>query len=119
MLLETVYAPRVSLPNAADVVNDGSVQAPLPLEVGGGVAGVEAGAEAVAVGLDWVGEAEGDVPGEEADSEDDAADDADAEGDACDGDAEVPAVGVAGPVAAAIFSSMAACLALVAACRGT
>ena len=36
MLLETVYAPRVSLPNADDVVNDGSEQVPLPLEVGGG-----------------------------------------------------------------------------------
>jgi hypothetical protein len=46
MLLETVYAPRVSLPNADDVVNEGSVQVPLPLEVGGGVAG----AVAVAVG---------------------------------------------------------------------
>ena len=117
-----MYAPRVSLPNADDVVNDGSVQAPLPLEAGGGVAGVEAGAEAVAVGLGWVGEDEGDVPGEEADGEDgdgDAADDADAEGDAGDGGAEVPAVGAAGPVAATVFSIMAACLALVAACRGT
>jgi hypothetical protein len=117
--LETVYAPRVSLPNADDVVNDGSVQVPLPLEVGAGVAGAEAGAEVVAVGLGWVGEDDGDVPGDEADGEDgdgDAADDADAEGDACD--AEV-AVGAAGPVPAAIFSNMAACFPLVAACRGT
>ena len=62
----------------------------------------------VAVGLGWVGEDDGDVPGEEADGEDgdgDAADDADAEGDACDGDAEVPAVGAAGPVAGAVFRS--------------
>jgi hypothetical protein len=123
MLLETVYAPRVSLPNADDVVNDGSVQPPLPLEAGGGVAGVEAGAEVAAVGLGWAGEADGDVLGEEADGDGDAADDADAdadaEGDAGDGDAEVPAVGAAGPVAATVFSIMAACLALVAACRGT
>jgi hypothetical protein len=126
MLLETVYAPRVSLPNADDVVNDGSVQVPLPLEVGAGVAGVEAGAELVAVGLGWVGEDDGEVPGEEADGEDgegDAADDADADAEAeagaGDGDADAPAVGSTGPVAAAVFSIMAACLALVAACRGT
>ena len=119
MLLETVYAPWVSLPNADDVVNDGSVQAPLPLEAGGGVAGVEAGAEVVAVGLGWAGEDDGDVPGEEADGDGDAADDADAEGDAGDGDAEVPAVGAAGPVAATVFSIMALCFPLAAACRGT
>jgi hypothetical protein len=103
-------------------VNDGSVQVPLPLEVGAGVAGVEAGAELVAVGLGWVGEDDGEVPGEEADGEDgdgDAADDAEAEADAGDGDADAPAVGSTGPVAAAVFSIMAACLALVAACRGT
>ena len=76
----------------------------------------------MAVGLGWAGEDDGDVAGEEADGEDgdgDAADDADAEGDACDGDAEVPAVGAAGPVAAAVFSIMAACFPLAAACRGT
>jgi hypothetical protein len=66
MSLETVYAPRVSLPKAADVVNDGSVQVALPAEVGGGATGVEAGAEALGEGLGWV-EADGDGPGEEAD----------------------------------------------------
>jgi hypothetical protein len=119
MLLETVYAPSVSLPKSDDVVNDGSVQAALPAEVGGGVAGVEAGAEAVGVAVGWVGEAVGDVPGEEADGDDG---DEEADDDACDGDgdgAAVAPVGVVGPVAVTVFSIIAACFPLEAACLGT
>ena len=66
-----MYAPSVSLPKSDDVVNDGSVQVAPPAEVGGGVTGVEAGAEAVGVAVGWVGEAVGDVPGAEADGDDD------------------------------------------------
>jgi hypothetical protein len=101
MLLETVYAPSVSLPKADEVVNDGSAQLALA-EVGGGVL-------AGAVGAD------GDVPGEEAEGEDDA------DGDACDRErdgAETPAVGVVGPVAVTVFSIMAACFPLETACLG-
>jgi hypothetical protein len=113
MLLETVYAPSVSLPKAADVENDGSVQVALPTEVGGGVTG----AEAVGVAVGWEGEAVGDVPGEEADGDDGDGDDDD---DAWDGDgAEIVAVGVVGPVAVTVFSIMAECLPLPAACLGT
>jgi hypothetical protein len=114
MLLETVYAPSVSLPKSDDVVNDGSVQVAPPAEVGGGVTAVVAGAEGVAAG--WVGEAVGDVPGAEADGDDGDGDD----DDACDGDgAEVAPAGVVGPVAVTVFSIMAACFPLEAACLGT
>ena len=141
MLLETVYAPRVSLPNADDVVNDGSAQAPLPEEVGGGVAGADADADAVGAGLDEEGEADGDVPGEESDGDDgdgDACDrdepdadepdadepDADADRDADADGADCPAVvaapvAVEGPVGAAVCPIMAACFPLAAACLGT
>jgi hypothetical protein len=112
MLLETVYAPSVSLPKSDDVVNDGSVQVAPPAEVGGGVLAVVAGAEAVGVAVGWVGEADGDVPGEEADGDDDD--------DAWDGDgAELAPVGVVGPVAVMVFSIMAECFPLEAACLGT
>jgi hypothetical protein len=118
MLLETVYAPSVSLPKAADVVNDGSVQVAPPAVVGGGVAGMEAGAEAVGVAVGWVGEADGDVPGEEADGDDgDGDDDARDDGDA-DGVA-TPAAGVVGPFAVTVRSIIAACFPLEAACLGT
>jgi hypothetical protein len=117
MLLETVYAPSVSLPKSDDVVNDGSVQVALPPETGGGVTAVVAGAEAVGVAAGWVGEAVGDVPGAEADGDDGDGDDDD---DAFDGDgAEVAPVGVVGPVAVTVFSIMAACFPLEAACLGT
>jgi hypothetical protein len=117
MLLETVYAPSVSLPKSDDVVNDGSVQVAPPAEVGGGVTGVEAGAEAVGVAVGWEGEAVGDVPGAEADGDDGDGDDDD---DAWDGDGPaIVAVGVVGPVAVMVFSIMAACLPLAAACLGT
>ena len=49
MSLEIVYAPSVSLPNAAEVVNDGSVQLPLVVVIGAEAVPV-GGAEAVAVG---------------------------------------------------------------------
>jgi hypothetical protein len=116
MLLETVYAPSVSLPKSDDVVNDGSVQVALPAEAGGGVTEVEAGAEAVGVAVGWVGEAVGDVPGAEADGDGD--DDAFDEDDAGDG-AEVASDGVVGPVAVTVRSIMAACFPLEAACLGT
>jgi hypothetical protein len=119
MLLETVYAPSVSLPKSDDVVNDGSVQVALPAEADGGVTGVEAGAEAVGVAVGWVGEAVGDVPGAEADGDDgDGDDDACDEDDAGDG-AEVASDGVVGPVAVTVRSIMAACFPLEAACLGT
>jgi hypothetical protein len=116
MLLETVYAPSVSLPKSDDVVNDGSVQVALPAVTGGGVAAVVAGAEAVGVAVGSVGEADGDVPGKEADGDDDD--------DACDGDGDgdgavLAPVGVVGPVAVMVFSIMAECFPLEAACLGT
>jgi hypothetical protein len=120
MLLETVYAPSVSLPKADEVVNDGFAQVAPPAEVGGGApAGALAGAVAageVGAALGWVGESDGDVPGEEADGEDDA------DGAACDRErdgAEATAAGVVGPVAVTVFSIMAACFPLEAACLGT
>jgi hypothetical protein len=92
------------------------VQVALPAEIGGGVTGVVAGAEAVGVAVGWVGVAVGDVPGEEADGDDGDGD----EDDASDGDgAEVAPVGVVGPVAVTVFSIMAACFPLEAACLGT
>jgi hypothetical protein len=113
MLLETVYAPSVSLPKSDDVVNDGSGQVAPPAEAGGGIAGVEAGAEAVGVAVGWAGGTVGDVPGEEADGDDDEADDGARDG------AGLPAAGVVGPVAVTVFSIMAACFPLEAACLGT
>ena len=78
---------------------------------------MEAGAEAVGVVLGWEGEAVGDVPGEEADGDDGDGEDDD---DAWDGDGdEIVGVGVVGPVAVTVFSIMAACLPLEAACLGT
>jgi hypothetical protein len=65
-----------------------------------------------------VGEAVGDVPAEEADGDGD--DDDDADEDAWDGDgAEIAAGGVVGPVAVTVFSIMAECFPLEAACLGT
>ena len=112
-----MYAPRVSLPKAADVENDGSVQlAPPETDRGGLTEGRAVGAVGSAVG--WEGEAVGDVPGEEADGDDgDGDDEAD---DAWDGDgAEIAPADVAGPVAVMVFSIMAECLPLAAACLGT
>ena len=118
MSLETVYAPRVSLPKAADVENDGSVQlAPPETDRGGLTEGLAVGAVGSAV--DWEGEAVGDVPGEEAEGDDGDGDDDEAD-DARDGDgAEIAPAGVAGPVAVTVFSIMAECLPLAAACLGT
>jgi hypothetical protein len=119
MSLETVYAPRVSLPNAEDVEKDGSVQVPLPLEVGGGAVGLDAGAEAVEIGTGWVGEADG-VPGDEADGDGDAdGDEADDDGRDDGDDAERSGVAAVGPVAVMVRSIMAACFPLEAACLGT
>jgi hypothetical protein len=121
MLLETVYAPSVSLPNAADVENDGSVQVGLPeTDTGGLTEGLAAGAVGFVLG--WVGLADGDVPGEEADG-------ADADGEApvgdvpcVDDDADWPAVGpawVAGASMVPTAPAGAVRLRLPAACLGT
>ena len=118
-----MYAPSVSLPKAAEVVNVGSVQVALPAEVGGGVLAGAVAAGVVGAELAWVGEPDGDVPPDEADGDEDGADadaDADADGDddARDRD-EAPGAGVLGPVAVTVRSIIAECFALEAACRGT
>jgi hypothetical protein len=93
------------------------VQLSLVPELGGGVAGVEAGADVVGSG--WEGEADGEAPGDEADAdgEDAAGDEADADGD--DDGEDCPVAGPAGPDAVMVCSIIAACLPLEAACLGT
>jgi hypothetical protein len=104
MLLERVYGPRFSLPKSADVVNDGSVHAPLPVAGGVGLGGVLGGG-----GVGFVGEGEGDALGGEADGDDGDGDGDDADGD---GNAERLAGDVARFVGAAVF------LLFVTACLG-
>jgi hypothetical protein len=107
MLLETVYGPMFSLPKSEDVVNVGSVHAPLPAETGGGVVwvvGVGAGVVGVEVEVGVLGEGAGDVPGAEADGDEGAG-----------AGAEWLAVGVECFVGAAV---LAACFPLAAACLG-
>lgn len=97
-------------------MNDGSVQVAPPADVDGGVTGAEAGAEAVGVVVGGEEEPVGDGPGEEAAGDDGDGDDDDAR----DGEGvESAAGGVVGPVAVTVFSIMAACLPLEAACLGT
>jgi hypothetical protein len=95
------------------------VQLPLAPELGGGVAGVEAGADVVGSG--WEGEADGEAPGDEADADgEDAGDEADeADDDGDDDGEECPVVGAAGPVPVMVCSIIAECLPLEAACLGT
>jgi hypothetical protein len=127
MSLETVYAPSVSLPNAADVENDGSVQLAPETDSGGLTEGLAVGPVGSALG--WLGPADGDVPGDEADGAEAEADGEAPDGDVpCDGDdaddADWPTVGPAWvaeapAVATAPAIPAAARLALEAACLGT